>query len=167
MPRTLPLRVNYALLAPAVISPRQPLRSHRSRSPEFYGFVAWTSTSLLFVVYVLWALLPDEYIRRLGIIWYPNREWAVLLPAYSVMSVLLTYFTYFSLALASTPAFSDPMAFIDSSYIWLLDAKAHIPALDGPDPYRRSRDPNAVPEPYDIPIGIVNRVLYSPGNRRE
>lgn len=141
-------------LAPVVVSPRQPLRSHRSRSPEFYGFVAWTSTSLLFVVYVLWALLPDECIRRLGIIWYPNREWAVLLPAYSVMIVLLTYFTYFSLALANTPAFSDPMAFID--------AKAHIPALDGPDPYRRSNDPNVVPESYDIPIGIVNRVLYGP-----
>lgn len=77
-----------------------------------------------------------------------------MLPAYSVMIVLLTYFTYFSLALANTPAFSDPMAFID--------AKAHIPALDGPDPYRRSNDPNVVPESYDIPIGIVNRVLYGP-----
>ncbi|KAI6043989.1 PIG-P, partial [Pisolithus marmoratus] len=139
--------------------PREPLRGHRSRAPEFYGFVAWTSTSFLFVVYVLWALLPDEYIRRLGITWYPNREWAVLLPAYSIVIVLLTYFTYFSLALANTPAFSDSMAFIDG--------KAHFPALDGPNPYLRYKDPNVAPETYEIPIGVVNRVLYSQWKHRE
>lgn len=46
---------------------------HRSRAPEFYGFVAWTSTSLAFVIFVLWAILPDEQLRYLGITWYPNR----------------------------------------------------------------------------------------------
>lgn len=45
----------------------------RSRAPEFYGFVAWTSTSLAFVVYVLWATLRDEQLHSLGITWYPNR----------------------------------------------------------------------------------------------
>lgn len=45
----------------------------RSRAPEFYGFVAWTSTYLLFCVYLLWALLPDKCIIALGITWYPNR----------------------------------------------------------------------------------------------
>lgn len=46
---------------------------HRSRAPEFYGFVAWTSTYLLFVLYILWAILPDRYIVWFGITWYPNR----------------------------------------------------------------------------------------------
>lgn len=36
-----------------------------------------------------------------------QREWAVLLPAYSIMLVLLTYVTYFALALSGTPSFSD------------------------------------------------------------
>jgi len=45
----------------------------RSRAPEFYGFVAWTSTYLLFVLYVLWALLPDKWIEWSGVTWYPNR----------------------------------------------------------------------------------------------
>ena len=49
-------------------------REHRSRAPEFYGFVAWSSACLLFVVYVLWALLPDDYILWLGIKWYPSRS---------------------------------------------------------------------------------------------
>lgn len=45
----------------------------RSRAPEFYGFVAWTSTYLLFVLYLLWDFLPDNAILALGVSWYPNR----------------------------------------------------------------------------------------------
>ncbi|KIM70540.1 hypothetical protein SCLCIDRAFT_1206665 [Scleroderma citrinum Foug A] len=132
---------------------------HRSRAPEFYGFVAWTSTSLAFVIFVLWAILPDEQLRYLGITWYPNREWAVLLPAYSVMLVLLTYFTYFSLALAQTPAFSDVCAFADT--------QAHLAASNASSPYLQHGGINTVPEPHDVPIGVVNQVLYGPKKYRE
>lgn len=52
--------------------PPQP-EERRSRAPEFYGFVAWTSTYLLFVLYILWAVLPDEWIVWMGVTWYPNR----------------------------------------------------------------------------------------------
>ncbi len=67
---------------PLDTSPRSPTAPHpwppqpeeqRSRAPEFYGFVAWTSTYLLFVLYVLWALLPDAWIVWVGVTWYPNR----------------------------------------------------------------------------------------------
>lgn len=106
----------------------------RSRAPEFYGFVAWTSTYLLFVLYILWAVLPDEWIVWCGVTWYPNRcvvlanqmpfcksqcrlncpflflshrEWALLIPSWTVVLVLLTYFTYFALAIRATPPFED------------------------------------------------------------
>jgi phosphatidylinositol N-acetylglucosaminyltransferase subunit P len=46
---------------------------HRSRAPEFYGFVAWTSTYFLFILDMLWSVLPDEYLEWLGITLYPNR----------------------------------------------------------------------------------------------
>lgn len=39
-----------------------------------------------------------------------NREWALLLPAYSIMLVLLTYFTVWALALSRTPALSSLQA---------------------------------------------------------
>ncbi|KAF9233190.1 PIG-P-domain-containing protein [Melanogaster broomeanus] len=139
----------------APIAPNEPPREHRSRAPEFYGFVAWTSTSVAFVLYVLWALLPDEYIVWLGVEWYPSREWSLLLPAYSIILVLLTYFVYFSLAIAHTPSFNDVSA--------LVDSKGHLPAWDVSNPYLKHADSDAVPELYDIPIGIVNRVLYGPG----
>jgi phosphatidylinositol glycan class P protein len=108
--------------APLATYPVLP-EEYRSRAPEFYGFVAWTSTYLLFALFILWAFLPDSLILWLGITWYPNRsgtlnliphllqflcsDWALLLPAYSMIIVWLTYFTYFALAIRGTPSFSD------------------------------------------------------------
>ena len=58
-------------------SPRTPLAAYplrsRSRAPEFYGFAALTGTSVLFVLYHLWALLPDDWIVGAGVAWYPSR----------------------------------------------------------------------------------------------
>jgi len=123
--------------------PPPPPAPSRSRAPEFYGFVAWAVTYLLFFLYFLWAILPDRWVIWLGVSWYPNRyvrpyvkhsreslifrlwgvpfvrvlilnspisinrEWALLVPAWTIVTVLLTYFTYFSMAIRGTPAFSD------------------------------------------------------------
>ncbi|KAL1746031.1 PIG-P [Schizophyllum fasciatum] len=123
-----------------------PAREH-SRAPEFYGFVAWTSTYLLFVLFILWALLPDSVIVCLGIDWYPNREWALLLPAYSIVLVLLTYFTYFALALYGQPAFSDARTITDSYVRY-------------PPPGRVPSMATTSAELLDIPITVVNGALY-------
>lgn len=40
---------------------------------EFYGFVAWLATAVLWFVYILWALLPDSVIQAAGITWYPSQ----------------------------------------------------------------------------------------------
>ncbi|KAH9171404.1 PIG-P-domain-containing protein [Lactarius sanguifluus] len=125
--------------------PLPPVES-RSRAPEFYGFVAWAVTYLAFVLYFLWAILPDEWIIRLGVTWYPNREWALLVPAWTVVTVLLTYFMYFSMAIRGTPDFSELNTFTGCK----------------PNPYLTYARPDSIPEAYDIPIGLVNRVLYGP-----
>ncbi|PPQ66543.1 hypothetical protein CVT26_009516 [Gymnopilus dilepis] len=126
----------------------------RSRAPEFYGFVAWTTTYLLFVLYILWALLPDEWIVWLGVTWYPNREWAILIPSWTIVVVLLTYISYFAIALRATPAFNEMSAVTDSRNALPSDEDRHY------NPYFASAEPDAIPELYDIPIGVVNSVLY-------
>ncbi|KZW03341.1 PIG-P protein [Exidia glandulosa HHB12029] len=127
---------------------------HRSRAPEYYGFVAWTATAIAFALYLLWALLPDSWIQATGVTWYPSREWAILIPAWSIVLALLTYFTYFALAISAQPAFHDIRAFTDS--------RGYIPHVDkaGENPYLRLLEPQAIPEIYDMPIGLVNRILY-------
>ena len=59
--------------SPLAQFPPPPPAESRSRAPEFYGFVAWAVTCLLFVLYFLWAILPDQWITWLGVTWYPNR----------------------------------------------------------------------------------------------
>jgi PIG-P len=59
--------------SPLARFPPLPPAESRSRAPEFYGFVAWAVTYLLFVLYFLWPILPDEWIIWLGVTWYPNR----------------------------------------------------------------------------------------------
>ena len=137
-------------------SPRSPTAPHRwppesqerrSRALEFYGFVAWTSTYLLFVLYILWAVLPDQYIVWIGITWYPNRyvllcyvilffkkeicltilffnsrEWAILFPSWTIIVVLLTYIVYFAIAIRATPSF-DEMSAISGTHHTPLDEK--------------------------------------------
>lgn len=132
---------------------------HYSRASEFYGFVALTSTYLLFIIYLLWALLPDEYIVWLGVTWYPSREWALLVPAWSVIVVLLTYFVYWALAFYATPSLNDMKAIVDS--------RTSLPRAGAPNPYKQSAKANAIPELYDIPIGLVNRVLYGESEGRQ
>jgi len=140
--------------APLAAFPPLP-EEHQSRAPEFYGFVAWTSTYLLFGLFVLWAFLPDALIIWLGVTWYPNRQWALLLPAYSMVLVLLTYHSYFALTILGTPSFSNLST--------ITDSKAHIPdASQNPNPYYAHAHHAAIPEMYDIPISLVNRVLYHP-----
>lgn len=93
------------------------------------------------------------------------------------MLVLLTYFTYFSLALAQTPAFSDVCAFAgrfivtfwwsSPKLILCLDTQAHLAASNASSPYLQHGGLNTVPEPHDVPIGVVNQVLYGPRKYRE
>lgn len=109
----------------------------------------------------------------------------MLLPAYSIVLVLLTYFTYFALAFADTPGFAD-ICTITGAFSASLrpvpglglrrrvleltpscatDPKAHLPELaddpHAPSPYVSAAQPGAVPLMYDVPIGLVNRVMYS------
>ncbi|SJL12931.1 uncharacterized protein ARMOST_16365 [Armillaria ostoyae] len=140
--------------SPLAPFPPLPPLELRSRAPEFYGFVAWTSTSLLFVVYLLWAVLPDEYIEWLGVTWYPNRRrMGGPSPAYSVVVLLLAYFVYFALAIYGAPSLSDTCTFTDSR-------SHYLPVREGKQGYTSFARPDAVSELYDVPIGLVNRVLY-------
>ncbi|GLB42342.1 putative PIG-P [Lyophyllum shimeji] len=87
-----------------------------------------------------------------GIDWYPSREWAVLLPAWSIVLVITTYIVYSSMAIAATPSFSDMSSMTDNRVLFPTDPDDHSPYLNA----------GSKPALYDIPIGMVNRVLQEP-----
>ena len=76
--KTVEMKEPTSPTAPLAAFPPQ-REEHRSRAPEFYGFVAWSSTYLLFVLFILWGFLPDEWIVWSGVTWYPNRYFRLAL----------------------------------------------------------------------------------------
>ena len=42
-------------------------RSAATASVALYGFVAWIGTHIAFVLFVLWAYLPERVLHRLGV----------------------------------------------------------------------------------------------------
>jgi hypothetical protein len=59
----------------ANLDPSRPVKGASGRrAAEFYGFVAWLLTLLVYITYLLWTILPDESIRAMDIDWYPARQ---------------------------------------------------------------------------------------------
>jgi hypothetical protein len=49
---------------------------------EVYGFVLWVVTFFMMGFYLLFAWLPTETLHQYGITYYPDRYWALGIPAY-------------------------------------------------------------------------------------
>ncbi|KAK3063352.1 hypothetical protein LTS18_001027 [Coniosporium uncinatum] len=58
---------------------------------EYYGFALYLASSAAFLIYILWAYLPSPFLHQLGIYYYPNRWWALAVPAWLCMAVGYVY----------------------------------------------------------------------------
>jgi phosphatidylinositol N-acetylglucosaminyltransferase subunit P len=59
-----------------------------------YAFVGKISSTLLFFIYVVWALSSDAFLHRLGISYYPDRYYALILPAYLLVTIVFVVSVY-------------------------------------------------------------------------
>ncbi|XP_050510686.1 phosphatidylinositol N-acetylglucosaminyltransferase subunit P [Diabrotica virgifera virgifera] len=77
-------------------------------SRAVYGFVMYLSFRIFFIIYVIWAVLPEKYFKAVGIMFLPQRHWAITVPVY-LLTVLTTvaFVIYPSLGLCMTPAVDD------------------------------------------------------------
>ncbi|KAJ2613727.1 hypothetical protein H4S08_002048 [Coemansia sp. RSA 1365] len=119
---------------------------------EYYGFVIYLVSLAAFVVYLLWAYLPDQALEAVGITYYPDRYWAVALPAWWLMAVAFIYLFNIAMNMYNTP---------------LLNSKDNIT-----DPFSNLHDAMGNPQTFcyeeiggippisDIPISLVNQCLY-------
>ena len=61
---------------------------------EVYGFLGWITSSVLYLVYVVWSCTPDAILHWHGITYYPNKYWAIAIPTWMCVSVGTVYFLY-------------------------------------------------------------------------
>ena len=121
--------------------------SSRSSATEVYGFVAFLLTIVAFTTFLLWAYVPERWYRSIGITYYPDKYWAVALPAWVSMSAIFFLVAYYAKYLMNTPPLDDRLTFTDGC------AKGERPTLGAP-----MKD--ALLPVADIPITVVNRFLY-------
>jgi len=68
-----------------------PRASPKVPTYEYYGFTLYLTSSLVFLLYLLWSFLPSPFLHQLGIYYYPNRWWALAIPAWLVMLICYIY----------------------------------------------------------------------------
>lgn len=73
-----------------------------------YGFVMYLSFQLFFVLYLIWGLTPQKYFIHIGVMFLPERHWAVTIPIYllTVLTVF-AFIIYPSLGHCMTPNVED------------------------------------------------------------
>ncbi|KAF1981772.1 PIG-P-domain-containing protein [Aulographum hederae CBS 113979] len=109
-----------------------PRASPKVPTYEYYGFALYLASSAAFLMYVLWAYLPSPFLHQLGIYYYPNRWWALAVPAWLVICI---GYIYVALASYNTGYLTLPMNSIEN----LVDDAAQIAVPDGKGKIRRRR----------------------------
>ncbi|KAM0504130.1 hypothetical protein ACHAP8_002535 [Fusarium lateritium] len=144
---------------------------------EYYGFVLYLFSSLTFLIYLLWGYLPSPFLHALGIEYYPNRWWALAIPAFIVMTVV---YIYVALAAYNTEMLTVPLSSVETvvdgaGKLAEIDAKGRLKGsrnrerkvqADGRLRWREiwSEGTDAV---MDIPLAGVCEVLYGEGRDEE
>eukprot|EP01054_Gregarina_sp_Poly1_P006695 Gregarina_sp_Poly_1__6694@NODE_35_length_18769_cov_73_980644_g30_i0_p14_GENE_NODE_35_length_18769_cov_73_980644_g30_i0NODE_35_length_18769_cov_73_980644_g30_i0_p14_ORF_typecomplete_len148_score8_35PIGP/PF08510_12/2_8e24DUF3302/PF11742_8/0_0014DUF3302/PF11742_8/6_2e03DUF3302/PF11742_8/1_3e04DPM2/PF07297_12/0_005MBOAT/PF03062_19/0_026CCSMST1/PF15013_6/0_053CCSMST1/PF15013_6/6_6e03_NODE_35_length_18769_cov_73_980644_g30_i040434486 len=117
-------------------------------SIEVYGFVSFLLSHVVFVIYLIWALIPDDVLQNYGITHYPTKYWAVAIPAWAWV-LFPNYFcsSFAVIAFSKIPEPSSPMNFQDSHSI-------RHPVMDSVK--------GALPPLSDIPLAVAQQLLHSP-----
>ena len=101
-----------------------PRASPKVPTYEYYGFTLYLTSSLAFIVYLLWAFLPSPFLHQLGIYYYPNRWWALAIPAWTVMLIV---YIYVALASYNVGYLTLPLQSVEC----LVDEAANVAVIDG------------------------------------
>ncbi|KAK8122445.1 hypothetical protein PG984_011115 [Apiospora sp. TS-2023a] len=148
---------------------------------EYYGFVLYLFSTLTFLVYLLWAYLPSAFLHAMGIYYYPNRWWALAIPAFLVMLIVYIYVAlaaynveYLTLPLTDLETIVDDaanVATIDSRGRIRGQGRAAAAAADEKGTSKRHQMPareldwhriwnRGTDAVMDVPLAGVNEVLY-------
>ena len=118
-----------------------------SPSPEraIYGFVLYLVSVVGFVVWVVWAYVPTSWLNAIGLTYWPQKYWAVAVPVYVCVSILLFYLTYLGVIFINTTPL-DSLSLVTDAHANFEDIK-NLPS-------------QAIPPLRDMDLRQANKHLY-------
>ncbi|KAG3206114.1 hypothetical protein PC128_g948 [Phytophthora cactorum] len=131
------------------VSFKEMQRLHAMRM-ELFGFAGWLASALFYVLFLVWAYVPEATLEAYGFTYFPSKHWAVAVPAMIVVTYLFSLVIYKAVNLLSTPELG--------SYATILDTHT-VPLPEGTTCFED--DSKATPGIGDISIFEVNRHLFS------
>lgn len=85
-------------------------------SRAVYGFAMFLSFRTFFILYLIWAILPEEWFRLVGITCLPQRYWAVAIPIFLLtVLAIFAFLIYPNLGSFMTPNVDDLRTIRDST----------------------------------------------------
>lgn len=111
-----------------------------------YGFFLSASAIILFIVYLILAYLPDEWLIKIGWNYLPQKYWFIAIPAYLVVIFITILFGYITLnmRLVNEPS---SLSTIQDKY-----SNFHIRNF--------KHKPESLPPIHDIPITEICEMMY-------
>lgn len=114
---------------------------------EYKGFFVYVLASVIFFAYIGWTVVPEPWLQKIGVSYYPDKYWAHAVPAYLLIAMV---YSYVFVALVNfevkTLKLDDLRNFTDEHAVYPKNPEEYV-----------WKAPSGV---WDLPIGLVNDVLY-------
>lgn len=109
-----------------------------------YGFALYLSSKTAFVVYLIWAFIPGDWLAFVGLTYIPQKYWAIVLPVWVCCAILVTTLLYPAINMLLVPPMNDSSILTDS---FALKPVSNVP-------------PGGIPTVSDLPPSEVCKTLY-------
>ncbi|XP_034942422.1 phosphatidylinositol N-acetylglucosaminyltransferase subunit P [Chelonus insularis] len=116
------------------------------RPRSVYGYALYIGSNMLFLLYIIWAFVPEEFLsEKLGLSYWPLKYWAVAIPIWVLTGIaVFAFIIYPATNMLLTPDIDDMRTIKDQYSLSKID-----------------RVPGGIPPVSDIPITDVCRKLYT------
>ena len=54
---------------------------------ELQGFISWILSAFVFIIYMIWAFVPNEVLNDFGIYYIPDKYYAIAIPLWFAVTI--------------------------------------------------------------------------------